>query len=537
MLAVKQILHMKGITKEYSGNRVLKEVSLAVNEGEIHALVGENGAGKSTLMNILFGMPVIHNTGGFTGEIIFEGERVDIKSPKDAMEKGIGMVHQEFMLLPGFTITENIKLNREITKHNLISRFLGEKMKSLDMEAMKRDSRKAFDRLGMTIDEMLPVAGLPVGYMQFVEIAREIDKTNLKLLVFDEPTAVLTETEAELFLKAIKNLAESGIAILFISHRLDEVMKVADNITVLRDGEVVGRLSRGEATIEKMAQLMVGRKIEKVHKGDQTLKKSRDNVILKIKNLAVDMPGEQVRGLSLDVMEGEILGIGGLAGHGKIGIANGIMGLYRARGEVIFKGERIPLNNPKQVLCKRIAFVSEDRRGVGLLLDDPIETNIAITAIQVQEKFLIKLPGMRFINLVNIKGVREHAQKMIKELDIRCTGPEQLTRRLSGGNQQKVCIARALTLEPELLFVSEPTRGIDVGAKKIVLDLLLKLNRELGMTIIMTSSELAELRSICDRIAIIYKGKLEGILPPDADDTEFGLMMAGEYAGKGKEVS
>jgi len=527
------IIQLIDICKEYYGNQVLKNVNLTVYPGEVHALVGENGAGKSTLMNIIFGMPVIHNTGGYSGKIIFDGEPVDISSPKVAMEKGIGMVHQEFMLLPGFTVTENLKLNREITKHNLVSRFLGEKMKSLDMEAMRKDARKALDVLGVDIDEMLPVEGLPVGHKQFIEIAREIDKTNVKLLVFDEPTAVLTEIEADLFLKAVKKLSNNGIAILFITHRLNEVMQVADNITVIRDGEVVGRLTREEATVEEMARLMVGRKIDRVEKAKKVKNGSQEN-ILEIRNLKVDMPGEVVKNVNLDVKKGEILGIGGLAGHGKIGIANGIMGLYRASGQVIFNGSQIELNNPIDALSRGMAFVSEDRRGVGLLLDESIEKNIAITAMQVQGKFLTKIFGINFV--LNNK-IREHAEKLIKELDIRCTGPEQPVRRLSGGNQQKVCIARAISLEPDLLFVSEPTRGIDVGAKKIVLDLLLKLNQEMGMTIVITSSELAELRSICDRIAIIYDGKLEGILPPDADDTDFGLMMAGGYSRMAKEVS
>ena len=204
---------MRGITKSYFGNTVLKGVDIAVNPGEIHALVGENGAGKSTLMNILFGMPVIHDTGGFEGEILVDGQRVNIESPLDAMNLGIGMVHQEFMLLPGFTVTENIKLNRELGRPNIVSRILGKKFELLDMEQMAKDSRQALDKLGVDIDEWLPVAGLPVGYMQFVEIAREIDKSNMRILVFDEPTAVLTEAEADLFLQAVKRLAENGLAI------------------------------------------------------------------------------------------------------------------------------------------------------------------------------------------------------------------------------------------------------------------------------------------------------------------------------------
>ena len=235
------ILKMDNISKEYSGNRVLKGVNLYIKPGEIHALMGENGAGKSTLMNILFGMPVIHSTGGFEGTVEIAGEPANIDSPIKAMEFGIGMVHQEFMLLPGFTVTENIKVGREITTPNLISRILGSSMETLEMEAMAADARKALDTIGLQIDENVHVAGLPVGYMQFIEIAREIDKTGIKLLVFDEPTAVLTESEAERLLETMKVIASKGIAIVFITHRLDEVMAVADSMTVLRDGEFVAR--------------------------------------------------------------------------------------------------------------------------------------------------------------------------------------------------------------------------------------------------------------------------------------------------------
>lgn len=237
---MEKILEMKNICKSYYSNQVLTNVNLDLFPGEIHSLVGENGSGKSTLMNILFGMPVIHNTGGFEGEIIFEGQPVVIDSPRKAMELGIGMVHQEFMLLPGFTITENIKLNREITKKNLLSQIFGKSLETLDIPSMRKDARKALDTVGMTtLDEWIPVAGLPVAYKQFIEIAREIDKKNLKVLVLDEPTAVLSESEVQGFLKTIRFLSKEGIAILFISHRLSEVLEVSDRITILRDGVVV----------------------------------------------------------------------------------------------------------------------------------------------------------------------------------------------------------------------------------------------------------------------------------------------------------
>lgn len=520
------ILTMQHIGKAYYGNQVLSDVNLKVYPGEIHALLGENGAGKSTLMNILFGMPVIHSTGGYEGQIMLDNTPLDIKSPLEAMQRGIGMVHQEFMLIPGYTITENIKLNREITKENVISKALKSRaLKSLDFEAMNAEARKALNTLEMNIDEWVQVAGLPVGYMQFVEIAREIDKRNLHILVFDEPTAVLTESEAANLLNAMRKIANSGICILFITHRLDEVMEIADNITVLRDGQHVATKRRDDTNVTQLAELMVGRKIQAIAQKRPAAVQT-PQVILSINNLKVHQPGEEVRNLSIEVHEGEILGIGGLAGQGKIGIANGIMGLYPSHGDVQLRGTPLPLNNPSAAIQHNLAFVSEDRREVGLLLDNSIEKNIAVTAIQNKGKFLKKYG---FFHQIDQPAIRQHTLNMIRELDIRCTGPDQITRRLSGGNQQKVCVARALTLEPDVLFVSEPTRGIDVGAKKLVLDTLVKLNEELGMTIVMTSSELAELRSICHRIAIVSEGSIAGILRPEDSDADYGLMMAGEY--------
>jgi len=520
----RNLLEFKSVSKSYSGNQVLKDVSFDIRPGEIHALLGENGAGKSTLMNILFGMPVIHSTGGFEGVIEIEGEPAKIMSPFDAMAAGIGMVHQEFMLIPGFTIAENIKLNREIEKDNAInavtSRLFGKRMKTLDFKQMNKDARKALDRLDMGIEEFTLVRGLPIGYMQFVEIAREIDKTGMKLLVLDEPTAVLTESEADSLLQAMRNIASQGIAIIFISHRLNEIIDVADRVTILRDGEhVVTKDVKDTDTLE-IAEYMVGRKVSIERQADQ-MRKLNDEVMLSVKNLQVAMPNERVKGISFDVHKGEIFGIGGLAGQGKLGIANGIMGIYESRGEITIDGRPMLLGKTRKMLDAGVAFVSEDRKGVGLLIEDSIEDNIMFTAMSVHSEFLGAL------GLSDRKAIREHALKMIKELDIRCISEKQPSGRLSGGNQQKVCVARALTQKPTVLFVSEPTRGIDIGAKKLILDLLLTLSREQGMTVIMTSSELAELSSVCDRIAIVCEGEIAGILPPDAPPAQFGLLMSG----------
>ncbi len=527
------VLEMNNITKEYGQNAVLKNVTLRVKPGEIHALLGENGAGKSTLMNILFGMPVIHSTGGYKGEVLLSGEATHILSPQDAMQKGIGMVHQEFMLIPGFTITENIKLNREISRPNVVSRILGHELESLDMAAMRGDARKALSSVGITISEDTRIKGLPVGYMQFVEIAREIDKSGIKLLVFDEPTAVLTESEANQLITVMKEIASRSIAIIFITHRLDEVMNAADTITILRDGKLVSTCSKHETTLVEMASRMIGRGEEGMISITPKAGKSIETIALKVRNLKVDMPGEAVHGIDLDVREGEILGIGGLAGQGKVGLPNGIMGLYPAQGEVELFGSSLPLNDAGTALKRGLAMVSEDRRGVGLLLDQPIEDNIIFNAMQVYGDYLV---GPKFMSLRNSKAIRAFAKKMIKELDIRCQSPIQHTGTLSGGNQQKVCVARALALHPKFLFVSEPTRGIDIGAKQLVLETLVKLNRETGLTIVMVSSELMELRSICDRIAIVAEGKIADILSPDSSDASFGLAMSGLKAEGGKQA-
>ena len=534
-MAAEYILEMKNITKRYGENTVLSNVSLKIRPGEIHALLGENGAGKSTLMNVLFGMPVIHATGGFDGEVLLDGQKTLIASPHDAMAKGIGMVHQEFMLLPGFSITENIKLNREITRPNVVSRILGKSLETLDMGAMSSDARSALDSVGMSIDEYTRVNGLPVGYMQFVEIAREIDKTGVKLLVFDEPTAVLTESEATQLISVMKEIASKGIAIIFITHRLDEVMAAADAITILRDGKLAATRQISETNIVDLAELMIGRKGEGVVSvASRTAPKGK--IALKVKDLVVDMPGEEVKGVSFDVYEGEILGIGGLAGQGKIGIPNGVMSLYPNEGTVELFGEKLKLGNAGDALRSGIAMVSEDRKGVGLLLDQSIEDNIVFNAMQIKGEYLLKFGP--FTNK-NDRAIRETAEAMIKDLDIRCFGPTQHAGTLSGGNQQKVCIARALAMNPKFLFVSEPTRGIDIGAKRLVLETLVKLNRERGMTIVMVSSELQELRSISDRIAIVSEGKLVDILEPNASDADFGLAMSGikpsEHKQKGED--
>ncbi|MBQ3437675.1 MAG: sugar ABC transporter ATP-binding protein [Fusobacterium sp.] len=525
----KILLKIENLSKSFGENVVLKDVNLELKAGEILGLVGENGAGKSTLMKIIFGMDVIRETGGYKGKILLEGNEVKFLSPFDALEAGIGMAHQEFSLIPGFRASENIVLNRESTKKNIAEFLLGEDLNKIDKTENLRRASAAISRLGVDMSGKEKINDMSVAFKQFTEIAREIEREKTKLLVLDEPTAVLTEEEAKILLKTMKSLSEKGIAIIFITHRLDEIMKISDKVTVLRDGNLISTVATKSTNVNQITEWMIGRKVDLSVDEKQKDKNTTQENIIEIKNLWVDMPGEIVKNLSLNIKKGEILGLGGMAGQGKIGIANGIMGLYSAKGEVLYRDENnsetIKLNTPTDPLQKRIFFVSEDRKGVGLLLDESIERNIAYPAMEIKREFFKKVLGL--IDIIDDKKVAENAKKYVEKLEIKCMSPKQKVSELSGGNQQKVCMAKAFTMEPEVLFVSEPTRGIDIGAKQLVLNTLKEYNKEKGTTIIITSSEIEELRSICDRIAIINEGKVEGILPPTADILEFGKLMVG----------
>ena len=516
---------MRNIQKDFFGNQVLTDINLTLCEGEVLGLVGENGAGKSTLMKILFGMDVIRETGGYGGDVLIHGEKVSFSTPFDALKAGIGMVHQEFSLIPGFTATENILLNREPKKSNVVSEIFGDRLNTLDYKQMNERSAEAIKKMGVHIDQHMVISDMPVGHKQFTEIARELSKDNLKLLILDEPTAVLTEKEAAALLDSIRSMAARGISVIFITHRLQEILSVCDKVVIMRDGVVVKDTPASETNVSEITRCMVGRSVDLSSAKREIVDHSGAKNILSIRNLWVDMPGETVRNVSLDVKEGEILGIGGLAGQGKLGIPNGVMGLYEAGGTVEFDGKEIPLNSPRKCLDASLAFVSEDRRGVGLLLDETLEWNVAFPAMQIQNKFLKKIGPVTWRDE---KAIHDITQKYINELMIKCTSSLQKARELSGGNQQKICLAKAFALEPRFLFVSEPTRGIDVGAKALVLDALKRFNRENGVTVVMISSELEELRQTCDRIAIVSGGRIAGILPATDSSEAFGALMVSQ---------
>ena len=528
------LLEMQNVSKEYNGNPVLKDVNFTLKQGEVLGLVGENGAGKSTLMNILFGMDVIQQTGGYGGKVLIDGKEVKFASPLDALRTGIGMVHQEFSLLPGFTAAENILLNREPENKSVLSLVFGSRANTLDRKELQKKAIEAITKLGVSLDPDMLVAEMPVGHKQFTEISREISKSSIRLLVLDEPTAVLSEKEAEMLLKAIKNLSAQGISVIFITHRLQEILDVCDKVIVMRDGRIITELDAGKTSIPEMARLMVGREVSAAKAQTQSEERPlSENIVLSIKNLWVDMPGETVKNVNLDVHQGEFLGIGGLAGQGKIGIPNGIMGLYPAGGQVMLNGSEIALNNPRACLDASLAFVSEDRRGVGLLLDESLEWNIAFPAMQIQNKFLKQYLG-GLIKWRDQAAIKDITDQYINQLQIKCTSSKQRAKELSGGNQQKICLAKAFALQPNLLFVSEPTRGIDIGAKALVLKALREYNRQNGVTIVMISSELEELRQCCDRIAIVTDGAISGILPATTPSEDFGILMVGKTKKEAK---
>ncbi|MDR1048627.1 MAG: ATP-binding cassette domain-containing protein, partial [Synergistaceae bacterium] len=342
------LLKLEKIGKEYFGNRVLSGVDFSLSKGEILGLVGENGAGKSTLMNILFGMPVIAGTGGYEGSIFIDGQKTDFKSPFDALEAGVGMVHQEFSLIPGFSAAENILLNREELNRSPLEQIFSERVSTLNRQAMNARAAKAIKTLGVDIGVDTIASEMPVGYKQFIEIAREIDRTATRLLVLDEPTAVLTETESRILLDALRRLADGGIAIIFISHRLHEVIELCDKLVVLRDGKVVREAPAKTSSLREIASWMVGRSLGA--KRAARASRAENEIALSVENLWVDMPGETVRDVSFSVRKGEIFGIGGLAGQGKLGIPNGVMGLFAAGGTVTLFGKPVKLGAPREAL-------------------------------------------------------------------------------------------------------------------------------------------------------------------------------------------
>ncbi|MDI9480439.1 MAG: sugar ABC transporter ATP-binding protein [Syntrophomonadaceae bacterium] len=520
---MENLLQINHLSKSYNGIPALKDISLSVKAGEIHGLVGANGSGKTTLMNILFGRSVIHETGGYQGEVIFAGRRLDIKNCSQAIASGIGMVHQEFALIPDLTVAQNIKLGREHTLA-LTDRFLGRQYTFIDERHDRESSGQVLKRLGIGLDPDIKILDLSINLKQFVEIAREINRTDLRLLIMDEPTAVLNQNDGLRLLEILREMSGRGIGILFISHRLEEIQAVCDRVSVLRDGERVAQYDRDHIQISQLARDMIGHSVKKAVAEKRQIE---ERPLITFRRFSVAMPGEEIQNLDLNVYEGEIMGLTSLPGHGKLALGYGMMGMYPVEGEVCFDNERITRMDAGSNIAKGMYVLPDDRQGLGILADQSLENNIVFTGNQIKNMF--SRPFLfPYLSLLDRRRAAPHVEKMIRDFDIKCTSMKQKVTELSGGNQQKVCLARALTVQPRLLFVAEPTRGVDISAREKILKMLIEINRTRNTTIVFASSELDELKRVCDRIAVMVQGRIFKILPPDAPEIDFGLALSGE---------
>lgn len=524
---MEDLLTITNLNKSYDGHPALSNINLSVKPGEIHCLVGANGSGKTTLMNILFGNPVIHATGGYSGEICFEGRSVILKNCAEAIRLGIGMVHQEFALIPDMTVGENIRLGREHTL-TWTDRLLGSQYSFIDRQQDDAAARLTLNRLWINLDVKLKIGALTTNLKQFVEIAREIDRTDLKLLILDEPTAVLNKRDGLKLIEILKEMSQRQIAILFISHRLEEVQHICDRVSVLRDGQLVSQYEKSNISINNLARDMIGREVNKAAAEKRTLSKQP---VISFKNFSVQMPGEYVKAFDLDVHQGEILGITSLSGHGKLAVGYGMMGMYPVDGEVHYHNRRLTRMDARANIKSGLYVLPDDRQGLGIMAEQSLEDNVIFTANQIKNRF-VKKSAWAWLGFIDHAKSHAHVNKMIQDLEIKCTSLRQAVKELSGGNQQKVCIARALTVDPQLLFVAEPTRGIDISAKEKILQLLIEINRSRNTTIVIASSELDELKRVCDRIAVMVEGRVFKILSPDSPEVEFGLALSGEEGVK-----
>jgi len=492
----KALLQLKKINKSFGNIHVLKDIDLDIKSGEVHVLLGENGAGKSTLIKIL--------TGAYSkdsGEKYWNGEKVDIKSPLDAMDIGIAPIYQELNLIPHLTVYENIFLGREIKKQKN-GKFL------LDRNEMKKKSSEYLALLGQDISPDTKLSALGIGKQQLVEIAKAFT-VNAKLIIMDEPTSSLSESESDQLLQTIKRLRNQGIAIIYISHRLEEIRKIGDVISILRDGRKIETLKVSETPTEKMIQLMVGRDLDeqfpkvKFEKGEEGLRVSG----MKLK----DSPHT----VSFSAYKGEILGIAGLVGAGRTELARGIFGADKIEsGEVYVFGEKVTIKSPRDAIKAGLAFITEDRKGEGLILEQDLEFNMTLASLN-------KFKNRSFLQK---KNMNKRATDYIKQLHVRPGNIGQHAVYLSGGNQQKVVIAKWLCTQAKVFIFDEPTRGIDVGAKVEVYRLLNELVVN-GAIVIMISSELPEILGVCDRILVIHEGKLATDVARE-DTTQEKIMEA-----------
>lgn len=497
------ILELKGITKQFPGVLANDHIDLSLNKGEILALLGENGAGKSTLMNILYGLYQPDE-----GEIFVNGEKVVINSPNDAINQGIGMVHQHFMLIPVFTVTENVMLGNESVKQ----------FGFLDRNKAAKRIREISDRFNLAVDPDNYVRNIPVGVQQRVEIIKLLYR-DAEILIFDEPTAVLTPQEADELFKIMRLLVEQGKSIIFITHKLREVLDISDRVMVIRRGAVVGETTPEAADKSSLAAMMVGRKV------DLEVEKSESNpgeVVCSIENLVVADKRDDicVENVSLDIHAGEIVGIAGVQGNGQTELVYAIMGLLKhASGKVTMMGQDITKFAPRQIMELGSAHIPEDRQQDGLVLPFSVAENLVLCTYY-QEPFS---KGV----LLQYPIIMEKAEELIENFDIRTPNAITPVGSLSGGNQQKVIIARELSRPIKFLVASQPTRGLDVGSIEYIHKRIVQ-KRDEGAGVLLVSPELDEIMELSDRIAVMYRGQVLAVVPNKGISKEYiGLLMAG----------
>ena len=490
------ILEMKGIVKSFGPVKALKGVDLDLRAGEVHALMGENGAGKSTLMKVLTG---IHDAN--EGTIHYNGKQVAYSKPKDAMEDGIVIVHQELNMMNHLTVAQNIFIGREEFRHNWL----------IDDGASIKKAKKLFDLLKLDINPTEKVGNLTVGKQQMVEIAKALSM-DAKVIVFDEPTAALTESEINELFVIIDDLRAKGVGIIYISHRMDEIARITDRVTVMRDGEYVGTVNTKDTTKDEIIAMMVGRTIYEDPKAASAVADDAP-VVLEVKNLKA---GSSVKDVSFQLRKGEILGFSGLMGAGRTEVARLLFGADKKEsGTILVNGKEVTINSPQDAIREGIGYLSEDRKRFGCIVDMTIADNTVMTNL---DKYI---KG----GLINDGEIVKVSDEFVKQLRTKTPSSKQLVRNLSGGNQQKVVIAKWLEQNSDILIFDEPTRGIDVGAKSEIYTLMNALVAQ-GKSIIMISSELTEILRMSDRIVVMCEGRKTGELDISQATQERILALA-----------
>ncbi|MDO4717333.1 MAG: sugar ABC transporter ATP-binding protein [Propionibacteriaceae bacterium] len=499
-------LEMCGITKVFPGVVALDEVSLRVRPGEVMALMGENGAGKSTLMKVLTGIYKADR-----GTIKLNGEQVSFAGPHEALKAGLAMVHQELITVPDLSVAENVFLGREMP--------LGPSCSPLaDLAGMRRAVKQIFDEIGIEIDPRRTMRTLSVAQMQLVEIARAISM-NARVIVLDEPTSAITESETELLFAQIRRLAANGVSFIYISHKMDEIFQIADAITVLRDGTLVGAYPAEQLDDDSLISLMVDRTIDELFPEREC---DIGEVVLEVDNLTSD----RARGVSFAVRSGEVLGLAGLVGAGRSELMEAVCGLRPvSAGTVRMLGQELSVSHPADAIASGIAFVTEDRKGTGLNLIGSVSENIAMVALR---KFARG-------GVLNRAAQRRAATAAVERLRVKTPSVSTPVLHLSGGNQQKVVLAKWLENSPKVIILDEPTRGIDIGAKQEIYRLINRLVAD-GIAVIMISSEMTELMGMADRIAVMCEGRLSGVLERQDFDSERILALASAFLNVGAEA-